>query len=880
MGAPRRVATGLLAGALMIVGIAHAPAAGATDDVTSERLAGATRYGTAAAVSADAAFEGATSAILATGENFPDALAASGLAGSTAATPILLTRSDNLSDEAVAALDDLAVDEVTVVGGTAAVSDDVVSELEENGYTVTRVAGTDRYGTAAAIANAMDSVGEVDGLVSALIATGENYPDALAGGPVAYDANLPILLINSDGIPSETAAAIDDLGIEQAIILGGTAAVSDDTAAELADATGNDVVRLAGVNRFGTAAAVGDFEIDTLGFDGPDYILTTGVNFPDALAAGPLGGQLRAPIVLTASLPDESADFLDRHSDILSHQIVVGGTAAVDEDTAAAAEAAAETTGNDTPTGGDTVTSALEGPELQSAAISGFDLEDLVVVYTFSFDEDVDDTVQPDLFKLYGADSRDASEGDIFNGGDDVDVDGSDVAVSFNLADYGVAAATLAAVEEGAVEDEDGNQNPAQSVATGGLVNASGSGLLSVTVTDEDDGIVEYTFSTPQIPGLTKAAQFEVIDRDGTTYTSNDITGAGQDTFSVTSPDEDEPSTTVEVDFSADFSDATLRRGVVKSNTSLVPNTSANSRINAADISGGGTTDAPDLVEVQFASEYDDLDDDEALFIFDEAIDSAGAAPDNANLFDLVYSNCDPAAAGSINATIAALAAFAGDDGEALDGEGFDDTITLGDTCAIPGTSAALDGDNNRAVLVTFGADDLDNDFLVAAQVAEGAGIQEENGTSLLTNDDDEVEFAAASEVFADGEVYGPQLIGATVEIDTNVFGDFQNFVVTLTWDKALDDGLAIGGLGFWYNDGSNVEREDLDAADCDYDGDTEIVCEIDDEDSALADVVVISADAGATQTDSTFVLDSDELAEAFTSPEGSVPVDSPGSPS
>ena len=135
MGAPRRVATGLLAGALMIVGIAHAPAAGAADDVTSERLAGATRYGTAAAVSADAAFEGATTAILATGENFPDALAASGLAGSTAATPILLTQSDELSDEALAALDDLAVDEVTVVGGTAAVSDDVITSLEENART-------------------------------------------------------------------------------------------------------------------------------------------------------------------------------------------------------------------------------------------------------------------------------------------------------------------------------------------------------------------------------------------------------------------------------------------------------------------------------------------------------------------------------------------------------------------------------------------------------------------------------------------------------------------------------------------------------------------------------------------------------------------------
>ncbi|HYD09169.1 MAG TPA: cell wall-binding repeat-containing protein, partial [Acidimicrobiales bacterium] len=462
-GAPRRVAAGLLAGALAVFGVALAPPAGARADATSDRLAGATRYGTAAAIAGQDDFAGATTAILASGENFPDALAASGLSGENAPAPIVLTESDSLTDETRVALSELgSLDDIIVVGGTAAVSDEVVTAVEDEGYTVTRVAGNDRYETAAAIAGDV-TAGEIDGLTTALIASGEVFADALAGGPVAYAANLPVLLVNSAGIPAATEAALD--GIEQVIILGGTARITDETETELEGITGNPAVRVAGVDRFETATLIastlGEGE---LGWAPETVMLASGLNFPDALAGGPIGGERQAPIVLSASIPEVTLAYLDGVSDTLRTLIGLGGTAVVsDEDLATALTEGAQNVDNDAATGGDTQTSALVGPELQSAAISGLELDDLAISYTYTFDAELDeDTLNPDQFKLYSYDSNNAATGDTFNTGDEMEIDGDTAIVVFNLADYGVANATLAAVTEGAVEDEEGNPNPPQ----------------------------------------------------------------------------------------------------------------------------------------------------------------------------------------------------------------------------------------------------------------------------------------------------------------------------------------------------------------------------------------------------------------------------------
>jgi len=306
--------------------------------VTVTRLAGATRYGTAAAIAGNAAFGTPAGAIVATGENFPDALAASGLAGTKAPSPIVLTQKDTYTADAKSALGALkgkGVTTVSLVGGTNAVSESVKNAIAADGFTVNRIAGTDRYGTAHDIAVAAGTPGSIGGNPTALIATGENFPDALAGGPAAYAGHLPILLVTANSIPAATSSAISSLGIKHAVILGGTAVVSDAVKSQLDTATGTASERIAGVNRYGTAAAVGDWEKANLGFPMTDVVAATGNNFPDALAAGPLGGQIKAPIVLTASCPAETVAFLHKYASTIVRIWLSGGAAAFSEAPAA-----------------------------------------------------------------------------------------------------------------------------------------------------------------------------------------------------------------------------------------------------------------------------------------------------------------------------------------------------------------------------------------------------------------------------------------------------------------------------------------------------------------------------------------------------------------
>jgi putative cell wall-binding protein len=161
------------------------------------------RYGTAAA-----AFEafpaGADVAILASGENFPDALAAAPLAAFYDA-PILLTQKTALPPVASGALVELGVADVIVLGGPDAVSFAVSNALELN-YQVSRAAGRRRYGTAAQAAR--DAFPAGAGV--AVLASGENFPDALAAAPLAAFYDAPILLTGRTFIPPVTVAALAD----------------------------------------------------------------------------------------------------------------------------------------------------------------------------------------------------------------------------------------------------------------------------------------------------------------------------------------------------------------------------------------------------------------------------------------------------------------------------------------------------------------------------------------------------------------------------------------------------------------------------------------------------------------------------------------------
>ena len=187
-----------------------------------------TRYGTAAAV-AETFGTDVPVVYVALGQDFPDAVSGAARAGLEQG-PVLLTRTGSLPPVTASALAGLNPARIVVLGGSEAVSDEVLTVLED--YTdgaVTRVAGTNRYGTSAQIAALYP-----DDTSTVFVATGEEFPDALTGGPIAVGSSAPVLLTRPDSLPDSTIAQLERLTPERIVILGGTLAVSAQVQVELA----------------------------------------------------------------------------------------------------------------------------------------------------------------------------------------------------------------------------------------------------------------------------------------------------------------------------------------------------------------------------------------------------------------------------------------------------------------------------------------------------------------------------------------------------------------------------------------------------------------------------------------------------------------------
>ena len=192
------------------------------------RVAGPTRYETAAMISKQT-FRNAPVAYVATGEAFPDALTG-GVPAAMQAGPVLLVTRDGIPAATASELGRLQARRIVVLGGTSAVSAAVEAQLR--GFTVgtvTREAGANRFATAAAVAERTfpSDVGTV------YVATGARYPDALAAVPVGAVQSAPLLLVQPDSIPAETAAELRRLSPTRIVVLGGEAAVSAQVQAQL-----------------------------------------------------------------------------------------------------------------------------------------------------------------------------------------------------------------------------------------------------------------------------------------------------------------------------------------------------------------------------------------------------------------------------------------------------------------------------------------------------------------------------------------------------------------------------------------------------------------------------------------------------------------------
>jgi minor extracellular serine protease Vpr len=281
-----------------------------------------TRYGTAAALAGEAFPDGADTALIATGRDFADALAAAPVSA-TRSGPILLTEPDAVPDDTMDALADLGVTDVVLLGGTAAISEDVEAQLTDASYEVVRKAGGDRFETAAELAQ----LAYPDGADTVLLATGAGFADALAAAPLAAKENAPILLASAEHLPAATGDALVQLGANQVIILGGAAAIGDDVERLLATA-GYETGRLAGPDRTATAAILARAAHPA---GATVALLTTGADFPDALAAAPLAAERGGPILLTgaSTVPDATMATLAALG--VEEVVLIGGTAVIGE---------------------------------------------------------------------------------------------------------------------------------------------------------------------------------------------------------------------------------------------------------------------------------------------------------------------------------------------------------------------------------------------------------------------------------------------------------------------------------------------------------------------------------------------------------------------
>jgi C-terminal peptidase prc len=281
-----------------------------------KRVAGVNRLRTAVEVSKRGWSEGASAVVVARADEFADALSGTVLAAKYGA-PMLLTYSDGLGQDVKDELARLQPRDVIILGGTAAVSAAVENELKAL-YGVRRIAGMDRFETAALIAAEVGQSGE------AILVNGFGFADALSVSAYAGSRGIPILLTRGDSVPDATLQALNQLGTEKVTVVGGPAAVS------LAVEQGlpYQVDRIAGADRYQTSVEVAKRA------NSDKLFVVRGDGFADALAGGAWAAREGGTVVLvgTYEVPESVGVYVLQNAPAISGIFVIGGYAAVSAD--------------------------------------------------------------------------------------------------------------------------------------------------------------------------------------------------------------------------------------------------------------------------------------------------------------------------------------------------------------------------------------------------------------------------------------------------------------------------------------------------------------------------------------------------------------------
>ncbi len=193
------------------------------EGISSTRISGTNRFQTAIEVAKIVRNTSGINdkVILTNSDEFADSLSIGSYAAKSK-MPILLTRQQSLSKSTEESLIDFGVKEVLIMGGEAAVSTAVELQIKDLGIKVTRISGSNRYLTA--MNSAKENFSDAS---KTIIASGEEFADALAAAPYAAKLNAPIILVRKDRVSETVKDYLVSSSIVDYHVVGGDAAVSE-----------------------------------------------------------------------------------------------------------------------------------------------------------------------------------------------------------------------------------------------------------------------------------------------------------------------------------------------------------------------------------------------------------------------------------------------------------------------------------------------------------------------------------------------------------------------------------------------------------------------------------------------------------------------------
>lgn len=186
-----------------------------------------------------------------------------------------------------------------------------------------QISGGDRYETSVELSKASYP----DKSKSVVIASGELFPDALAGGTLASIVDGPLLLTTKSGLPTNVKNELNRLNPKSVYILGGKNTISENVEKEIKN-TFDNVYRIEGADRYETSIKIAE-KVRELDKTSKKSIFVNGINFADALSAGALGARLKAPLILTngKDIP-KSIEKVSNIADT-ANNVIVGGVSSV-----------------------------------------------------------------------------------------------------------------------------------------------------------------------------------------------------------------------------------------------------------------------------------------------------------------------------------------------------------------------------------------------------------------------------------------------------------------------------------------------------------------------------------------------------------------------